>query len=67
MIVCVIVQTLLWVPLGIQTKYKAKVTDMCSILDAHNKFIALEEIWEAVNCIGKEAILDKSKSHKYCN
>ena len=58
MIVCVIVQTLLCVPLGIQTKYKAKVTDMCSILDAHNKFIALEETWEAANCVGKEAILD---------
>ena len=44
MIVCVIVQTSLRVPLGIQTKYKAKVTDMCSNLDAHNKFIPLEEI-----------------------
>ena len=66
MMVCVIVQTLLWVPLSIQTKYKAKVTDICSILDVHNKFIPSEEIWEAINCIGKEAILDKSKSHKYC-
>ena len=44
MMVCVIIQTLLWVALGIQTKYKAKVTDMCSILDAYNKFIPLEEI-----------------------
>ena len=44
MIVCVIVQTSLCVPLGIQTKYKAKVTDICSILDVHNKFIPLEEI-----------------------
>ena len=34
---------------------------MCSILDAHNKFIALEETWEAVNCVEKEVILDKSK------
>ena len=55
MMVCVIVQTLLWVPLGIQTKYKAKVTDICSIVDAHNKFIALEEIW-AVNCVENEVI-----------
>ena len=44
MIVCVIVQTSLRVPLGIKTKYKAKVTDICSNLDTHNKFIPLEEI-----------------------
>ena len=61
MIVGVIVQTLLQVPLGIQTKYKVKVTGMCSILDVYNKFIALEETWEAVNCVEKEVILDKSK------
>lgn len=33
---------------------------MCDILDAHNKFVPINDHNEVVVCEGKEAIVDKS-------
>jgi len=48
------------VPLGVQLKNEARIIEMCSILDAHNKFVPVHEHTEVFNCQGKEAIVDKS-------
>lgn len=49
------------VPLGVQLKNEAKVVEMCSILDAHSKFIPIHEQTETVNSGGKQGVVDKSK------
>ena len=49
------------VHLGVQLKNEAKVVEMCSILDAHNKFIPIHEQADIVTSCGKQGIVEKSK------